>query len=154
MNKKNYIKFFLFCFILRVPILIIYGDNGLQNEWGPLVNNLIQNKTLAILNFGDFYLPNLWMPPIYAYFLYLLSFLFESVNNYYINFVLIIQCLISSASALIFYKILQNFYSKKISLCGSLIYTCFPLNAYASVQISSITLTMFFSVLFLCTYYF
>jgi 4-amino-4-deoxy-L-arabinose transferase-like glycosyltransferase len=149
MNKKNYIKFFLFCFILRVPILIIYGDNGLQNEWGPLVNNLIQNKTLAILNFGDFYLPNLWMPPIYAYFLYLLSFLFESVNNYYINFVLIIQCLISSASALIFYKILQNFYSKKISLCGSLIYTCFPLNVYASVQISSITLTMFFSVLFL-----
>lgn len=149
MNKKNYIIFFLFCFILRVPILIIYGDNALQNEWGILVNNIIQNKTLAILNFGDFYLPNLWMPPLYAYFLYLISFLFESVNNYYINFVLIIQCFISAISALIFYKILQNFYSKKISLYGSLIYTCFPLNVYASVQISSITLTMFLSVLFL-----
>ena len=149
MNKKNYITFFLFCFILRVPALIFYGDNELQNEWGPLVNNLIQNKTLAILNFGNFYLPNLWMPPLYAYFLYLISFLFESINSYYINFVLIIQCLMSATSALIFFRILQNFYSKKISFYGSLMYTILPLNIFASVQISSITLTMFLSVLFL-----
>ena len=79
MNKKNYIKFFLFCFILRVPILIIYCDNGLQNECGPLVNNLIQNKTLAILNFGDFYLPNLWMPPIYMHISYIYYLFFLSL---------------------------------------------------------------------------
>ena len=63
-------------FILRVPFSLIYGDNYLENEWEVLVRNLIEHKTLAILNFGDLYVPNLWMPPLYAYFLFSISLLF------------------------------------------------------------------------------
>ena len=142
---------FLLSFILRVPVSLIYGDNYLENEWEILVRNLIDHKTLAILNFGDLYVPNLWMPPLYAYFLFSISLLFESLNNNYINTVLIVQCALSSVSVVIFYKILKNFYSSNISLIGTLIFSFFPLNLYSSSQISSVSLVIFLSMSF---YYF
>lgn len=142
---------FLLSFILRIPISLVYGDNYLENEWGILVKNLIEHKTLAILNFEDLYVPNLWMPPLYAYFLFSISLLFETLNNSYINTVLIIQCALSSVSVVIFYKILKNFYNNNISLIGSFVFSFFPLNFYSSTQISSASIVIFLSMFF---YYF
>lgn len=142
---------FLLSFILRVPISLVYGDNYLENEWRILVKNLIEHKTLAIINFEDLYVPNLWMPPLYAYFLFSISLLFETLNNNYINTVLIIQCALSSVSVVIFYKILKNFYNNNISLIGSFVFSFFPLNFYSSTQISSASIVIFLSMFF---YYF
>ena len=55
---------------VRVPIVLIFGDVSLENEWGILVKNLINHGTLALKNFDGFLLPNLWMPPLYAYYIY------------------------------------------------------------------------------------
>ena len=62
---------------IRVPIIIIFGDTNLENEWATLFNNLINHGVLAIHNFDGFLLPNLWMPPLYAYYIYIFSFCYS-----------------------------------------------------------------------------
>jgi len=83
LNNYQYLKrkeipivilLFLFSVAIRIPIILIFGDTNLENEWGILVNNLINHGTLAIENFDGFLLPNLWMPPLYAYYIYFFSF--------------------------------------------------------------------------------
>ena len=78
LKKKENLVLFLLVFLsvlIRIPIILIYGDANLENEWGALVNNLISNGTLSYESFEDFLLPNLFMPPLYAYYLYVFSFL-------------------------------------------------------------------------------
>ena len=76
----------LFSAVIRIPIILIYGDTSLENEWGILVTNLIINGTLSLKNLDGFLLPNLWMPPLYAYYIYFFSF-FNLENQ---NFILLI----------------------------------------------------------------
>ena len=104
-NYHTYYIIFLISFALRLLISFVYGDHSLQNEWEILVRNLIEHNTLAMINFGDLYVPNLWMPPLYAYFLFSISIFFESLNNTYINTVLITQCLLSSITRLLKWRI-------------------------------------------------
>ena len=150
-NYHTHYIIFLISFALRLLISFVYGDHSLQNEWEILVRNLIEHNTLAMINFGDLYVPNLWMPPLYAYFLFLISIFFESLNNTYINTVLITQCLLSSITIIIFYEILKNFHNNNISLIGAIVFSFFPLNVYSAVQISSASIVMFLSMFF---YYF
>ena len=138
-------------FLGRIPIILIYGDVEIENEWTILLNNLINHSALASTQFGEFLLPNLWMPPLYAYYLYLFTFF----NYEYQNFVLLIlfsQSILASISVVIFYKINKIFFTNKISYYSSLVFSFFPLYIYASTQISSISLTIFLSMFFY--YYF
>ena len=34
---------FLFSVLLRIPVILLYGDTSLENEWGVIFNNLIQH---------------------------------------------------------------------------------------------------------------
>ena len=95
LNDSQYLKkkealvvilLILFSAAIRIPIILKYGDTNLENEWGILANNLINHGTLALKNFDGFLLPNLWMPPLYAYYIYFFSF-FNLENQ---NFVLLI----------------------------------------------------------------
>ena len=89
-NKGSFLLILLFFFSLfaRIPIIIILGDTTLENEWGAMLYNLINHNTLSQQRFGEFLLPNLWLPPLYAYYLYLLSFLnFENQSFVLIVFV-------------------------------------------------------------------
>ena len=141
----------LLSFFIRIPVILIFGDLSLENEWKVLVNNLIINKTLAF-DYLDpaldkFLLPNVWMPPLYAYYLYFFSF-FNLEEQYYIQLILTSQILLSSISVAIFYKINKLFFSQKINFYSSLLFSLFPLNLYACAQISSITLQVFLTLLF------
>ena len=71
-NKETYllIVFFIFSFFIRIPIIFLYGDTSLENEWYLLVNSLAEHGTLSMKNFGDLFVPNLFMPPLYPYYLY------------------------------------------------------------------------------------
>jgi len=140
----------LFSAVIRIPIILIYGDTSLENEWDILVNNLINHGTLALKNFDGFLLPNLWMPPLYAYYIYFFSF-FNLENQNFILLILSSQILLSSISVGVFYKINKIFFSEKISLFGALFFSLFPLYVYACAQISSISLHIFLAILF---YYF
>ena len=144
-KEKNLIIFLiLFSFIIRIPVLFLYGDTNLEQayEWRFLVENLIVHKKLVYQTFGDFLLPNLWMPPLYAYYLYIFSFL-GLEEQYYIKLILFSQVFLASIFVFLFYKISKNFFSKKISFFGSILFSFFPLHIYASSQLSSITLQIF-----------
>ena len=83
LEKEYRFIFFLFSISLfsRVIIAYLYGDRDLENEWMVLVENLYFNNSLSLLKFDDFFLPNLWMPPIYAYFAYLHALIFGCTLN-------------------------------------------------------------------------
>ncbi len=161
-KKEIYILYFLvlFSILIRIPVILIYGDSSLEYEWKTLVENLIEYKQLGWKNCEfsysvtqvcleeGFILPNLWMPPLYAYYLYFFTFFNFSEQNYILA-ILLSQVFLTSISVAIFYKVNKFFFSNKLSLLGSLIFSLFPLYLYASGQISSISLQVFLTVLFI-----
>jgi len=157
-NKEIYllILLILFSIFIRIPIIFLYGDTALENEWRILVNNLTNHGILSFdyhdQNLAKYLFPNLYMPPLYAYYVYVfLAFGLESQN--YILTILFSQALLASISVAIFYKISKNFFSKKISLSISLLYSLFPLHVYACSQISSISLQTFLTILFIYLFF-
>ncbi len=139
---------FLLSFALRMPVVFMYGDQALDHEWRFLVYNLVEHGQLVLKTFDNgFLLPNIWMPPLYAYYLYLFTFLNLETQNF-ILLVLISQILLASISIIVFYKINKFFFSEKISFLSSLIFSLFPLHLYACSQISSISLQVFLTIIF------
>ena len=117
-NKETYllIFLFLFSFLIRIPTVFIFGDTGLENEWKILVGYLTDYGKLysilpSLVDAGDFLTPNVFMPPLYAFYLYFFKF-FNFNNEIYILIVLFSQCLLSSFSVVIFYIINKNFFFK------------------------------------------
>ena len=151
-NKGSLLIILLFFSSLfaRIPVILILGDVTLENEWGVMFYNLVNHNTLSQQSFGEFLLPNLALPPLYAYYLYLLSFLnFENQN--FVLLVLFSQAILASISVVIFYKLNKFFFSQKICAYSSLLFSFFPLYLYSNAQISSISLTIFLAIFF---YYF
>ena len=153
-NKEIFILVLLISasIIVRIPIILFFGDETLQNEWRILVSNLSTHGTLAFdyhqNELNKYLLPNIWMPPLYAYFLYFFSFFNLEYQNY-IKIILIFQILLSSVSVALFYKINKNFFSQRISIFSSLLFSFFPVHLYACGQVSSISLQSFFIILFI-----
>ena len=148
-NKETYLLFFLFLFsfLIRIPVIFIFGDTRLDNEWGIIVNNLTDYGKFSLVNFGDFFVPSLFMPPLYAFYLYFFK-IFHFNNEIYIQVVLFSQIILSSFSVVIFYNINKIFFSNKICILGTLIFSLFPLHIYACSQISSIILQSFLMITF------
>ena len=96
---------------------------------------------------NGFLLPNLWMPPLYAYYLYFFTFL-NLENQNYILLILFSQIFLSSVSVLMFYQINKFFFSERISFYSALIFSLFPIHMYACSQISSISLKNFLTINF------
>ena len=133
--------------LVRIPTILIFGDTSLENEWKIIVNNLIVYETLSFRSFDEFLLPNLFMPPLYSYYLYFFS-IFNLQEQNYIQLILLSQILLSSISVVIFYEINKIFFSHKISFYSSLLFSLFPLHVYACSQVSSVSLQTFFTILF------
>ena len=161
-NKEAYllIFLFLFSFLIRIPSIFIFGDTSLENEWKLLVNylteyrklysilpSLINSTSLPPLTFDDFFVANVFMPPLYAFYLYFFK-LINFTKEIYILIILFSQSILSSLSVVIFYIINKNFFSSKISLLGALIFLLFPIHIYACGQISSAILQSFLLVVF------
>ena len=87
------------------------------------------------------------MPSLYYYFIYVLKFFSLNENNVS-NYIILFQILLSLASVAIFYRLLCNFLSKRFSIILTSIFLFFPLNVYASIKISSITLQIFLLINF------
>ena len=149
-NKEIYILIFLILFsiFIRVPIISVFGDINIENEWGIIFKNLITNGQLIYEDSEvELSLPNLWMPPLYAYYIYFFS-IFSSQETNVTQLILYSQAFLASISVAIFYKLNKLFFSQKISFYSSLIFSIFPLHAYACSQISSISLQTFLTILF------
>jgi len=143
-NKEIYILIFLFLssVLIRIPTIFILGDASLENEWKDIVNSLSEHGQFLYKG-----LPNIFMPPLYAFYLYFFS-IFNLEEQNYIQLILLSQVLLSSISVAVFYKLNKIFFSQKISFYSSLLFSLFPLHIYACSQISSITLQVFLTILF------
>ena len=43
----------IFSFLVRIHIIIIFGDAAIENEWESLLYNLVDNKTLSFEQFDS-----------------------------------------------------------------------------------------------------
>ena len=148
-NKRIYLFLFSLSLISRIVISFFFGDRILENEWAILVKNLYNFGTLSMLNFDGLLVPNLWMPPFYAYFIYLHTLIF-GIDENIASYVITTQVIISSFTSIIFYKIISKFFSSKTSLLGAIMFSLFPLIVFSASQISSASLYLFFYLLLFC----
>jgi len=149
-NKETLTLVFLLIFsiVIRAPIILMFGDVGLENEWKIIIENMTSYGKFSIISFNGYFLPNLYMPPLYPFYLYFFT-IFNLENQNYVQLVLWSQVFLSSISVIIFYKINKLFFSYKLSFFSSLLFTLFPLHLYACSQISSISLQSFFTLIFI-----
>ena len=131
--------------------IYFFGDVKLVNEWPIMLDNLENNKILSVRSVNGVPVPNIFMPPLYPIFLYLIKLLINDINIF-LNTVFLIQLTFSVISILLCYKIFLELFSENISLFGTLIFTIFPLNVYAISQISSVTLQVFLINIFLLSF--
>lgn len=164
MNKiifKNpvFILLFLTAFS-RVIAFYFYGDTQLENEWRILVNNLSEKGVLGLYVLDDQFeiipksatgnetvLPSAFMPPLYAYFIFIIKSIFENFINY-INVIIFFQIFLSTVATYFFYKIIYASENLNFSFYSTLFFSLFPINIYSTVQISSISIQVFFLVYF------
>ena len=148
-NLKFSLLFWLviLSFFTRFGVGYTFGDQNIDNEWGILVNNLINYKSFSFYKIDDQIIPSVYMPPMYPFFLYFIKIItFEKVD--FVNLIIFAQIILSTYSVYIFYQLNQKIFSDKLSLINSFIFSFFPLNLYVAGQISSISLQVFLSLLF------
>ena len=149
-NTKNYLLgLIILSFLLRVLTVYFIRDTNITNEWGVLVDNLVKYKSYSFYTFEDQLIPSAFMPPLYPFFLYLLKVISPTEGNSFLYLIFFFQIIFSTFSVYLFYQICKNFFSKKYSLVNSLIFSIIPINVYACGQISSVSLQIFLSLLFL-----
>ena len=146
--------------ILRIIALYFFGDIGLENEWKILVHNLSEKGILGyfivndvfkaspgLAKLNDIVLPSAFMPPLYAYFIFIIKYFFSSLMNF-VNVILIFQILFSLIAIYLFLRLLQISETQNVSFFTALIFSLIPINIYATVQISSISIQVFLLIYF------
>ena len=146
-DKNLFLFIFISGLLLRSITAFFFGDRILENEWNILVKNLYFYDSFSLLEFDDLFVPNLWMPPLYGYFIYLHSLL-VGFNEYLPLSVITSQIIIASITPVFFFKIISIFFNRKLSIIGSFTFNFFPLIIFSSSQISSITIFLFLNILF------
>ncbi len=107
-NKESSTLIFLILFsaLIRVPVILTLGDAGLEHEWKAIMESLTKHGVFSSKNFDGFLIPNLFMPPLYAFYLYfffhIITILFNNIiflflfsiykkRKFFINFLLFIN---------------------------------------------------------------
>lgn len=152
-KRKDFIlsTIILISLSLRILSIVFYGDDEIANEWGDILRNLKEKNILSIRDINGVPVPNIFMPPLYAFFLYFINFFFTNSDSLLIG-VKIIQLFLSLISVYLMYRICLNFFSQNLSYIGAIIFSIFPLNIYAVGQISSITIQLFLLSVFLLSF--
>jgi hypothetical protein len=142
--------FFLISISIIVRLLSIYlfGAKEISNEWGVMVSIMEEHQMIGFRKIEGEIMPNIFMPPLYPIFLYLIKIFFLNLN-YYLLTIQLMQLLFSIVSILYLIKILSEYFSKKITYIGACIFALFPLNVYAIAQISSVTLQILLIIFYI-----
>lgn len=147
-NYPIFISSISFLTIIKIFISLYFGDTSIDMEWNIIYHNLVNNGEFSYHELDGTRLPTIYMPPLYPYFLYSFSFLgFDQLTT--VKLILFSQCILSSISVIIFYKILGNYFDEQKSYIISILYFIFPLNFYAASQISSVSLQVFCFIFFI-----
>ena len=150
MISKKYLFPFLLLFaslISRIIAVIYFGDRELDYEWGIIVSNFYNNGVFGFRTVDGIIVPNIFMPPFYPIFIYLIKTITNN-SSYYLQIIIYLQVLLSVFAVYFFYKTLLYFFSKKLAYSSSFIFSLFPINIYACSQISSASIILSFLVIF------
>ncbi len=148
-EKKKFKLFTIFLgFILGIFSIYFFGDDRIANEWGVMLRNYEEHDILSIRKVEGVLIPNVFMPPLYVYFLFSIKKIFFFFDNFLI-IVHSIQLFLYILSIIVFNKTLRFFYSNFISNIGVFIFALFPLYIYSISQISSISLQVFLICVFI-----
>ena len=79
-SNKNLIFLLIIGAALRFLSIYLYGDTDVDNEWGIMLLNLEQNNILSVRAVDGVPVPNIFMPPLYPIFLYVIKIPFEDIN--------------------------------------------------------------------------
>lgn len=146
---KNKIFFLIIISIVtRLFSIYLFGAKEISNEWGVMVSIMEEYQIIGFRKVEEEIMPNIFMPPLYPVFLYLIKIFFHNIN-YYLLTIQLIQLLFSIVSIFYLIKILSEFFSKKITYIGAYIFALFPLNVYAVSQISSVTLQILLIIFYI-----
>ena len=150
---QNYYLFIIIILSIAARIISIYlfRDIEVSNEWGIILNNLENNGILSVHSVQGTPVPNIFMPPLYPFFLYAIKMFFNNLELYLWT-VQFIQLIFGVISIYLIYLITRNLFSRNLSIIGTGIFSLFPLNVYAVSQISSITIQVFLLNLFIYSY--
>tara|TARA_B110000211_G_C14082595_1_gene555277 strand:+ start:1441 stop:2661 length:1221 start_codon:yes stop_codon:yes gene_type:complete len=140
-----------FGIILRLISIYYFADTKIDNEWDIMLYNLEHNKILSVRSIDGVAVPNIFMPPLYPLFLYLVKSLIVDAE-FFLNTIFIIQLFFSLISIILIYKILLKIFDSNLSYIGTIIFTIFPLNVFAVAQVSSIILQMLLINFFLFSF--
>ena len=150
-NKKKFFLLILFLSIIKFGIAYIYGDSNYEMEWGVIVKNLLNDYSFSYHEIDGQKIPTAYMPPLYAYVIYSISFFgFSEFTT--VKTILFLQCFFSGISLIFFYKILLKYFNEKYSIIFSLVYFLIPLNFYSATQASSVSFQMSIFIFFLYYY--
>ncbi len=151
MLKINYNSFFRIILILsaiKIIFSIYLGDEAIDMEWGIINQNLVNFGEFSYYEIDSNRIPSIYMPPLYSYFLY--SFSFLNLDQFLTTkLILITQCILSFISALVFFRLLRNYFDDGKAYIICIIYYIFPVNFYAASQISSVSLQVFCFIYFI-----
>ena len=147
--------------IARAISFYFFGDESLVNEWAKIIHNqevsgifgyyVVINDFFADPKFAEndeVVLPTVFMPPLYFYFIFIVKLISFGTLNL-VDLIIILQIFISLVSIYIFYELVKFFEKEQVALIAATIFSLFPLNVWVVSQISSITLQIFFILLFL-----
>jgi 4-amino-4-deoxy-L-arabinose transferase-like glycosyltransferase len=147
-NKKNFLFLISFLTIVKFGIAYIYGDSKYEMEWAIIVKNLLSDNSFSYYEIDEQKIPTVYMPPLYAYIIYIVSFPgFSEFTT--VKIILFFQCFFSGISIFFFYKILLNLFNERSAILFSIIYFLIPLNFYSSTQISSVSFQISIFIFFL-----
>ena len=150
--KHNLFFILITSFLVRILSILMFRDLEVDHEWKILLDNLELFGVLSVHTVQGEIVPNIFMPPLYPLFLYLVKIFFNNIDTFLwtIQFT---QLFLSLITIFLTYRILLKFFSKNLSIIGTLVFALFPLNIYAVSQISSITLQVFLLNVFLYSYF-
>ena len=146
--KNNLFFLISISIIARLFSIYLFGAKEISNEWGVMVSIMEEHQMIGFRKIEGEIMPNIFMPPLYPIFLYLIKIFFFNLN-YYLLIIQLIQLIFSIVSILYLIKILSEYFSKKITYIGAYIFALFPLNVYAIAQISSVTLQILLTIFYI-----
>ncbi len=161
LKYKEIIYLLLSSLVVRIFVAYFYSDTVLRNEWSMILHNyqisgifgfnVVISDSLAIPKFaeiGERVLPTAFMPPLYLYFIYFV----KNLSNELVSIaplIVFLQILLSLISIFIIYLIIKNLTkSKFLTRTFTLVFAFFPINIYATSQISSVSLQILLSLIF------
>ena len=112
-NNQSFSYLILFLTIIKIIFSIYFGDELIDMEWKIIYQNLINYGEFSYNEINGVRVPTVYMPPLYPYFLY--SFSFFGLNELITTkLILFVQCVLSSISIFVFFKLLKNFLRTKL----------------------------------------